>query len=149
MTAIQTPATPVASGNTAITQSETHQVIPPVTVIPPGSVLTQVGTVLALVVLFILGAAWLMRKLGFTQHVKNSRLLHVHGACQVGQRERVLIVEVANTWLVLGVTAHQITLLHVLAKSPEDADGKVTEVVKSTNFGQLLQKIIKNPEKSA
>ncbi len=148
MTSIHTPATLVASSNTAITQDETHQVIPSITLTPPGSVLTQVGTVLALVVLFILCAAWLMRKLGFTGGMKNSKLLHVVGNCQLGHRERVLIVEVADTWLVLGVTAHQVTLLHVLPVQA-DPNGKITQMTKSIDFNQLLQKIIKNPEKSA
>uniref|UniRef100_UPI0011A11D7B flagellar biosynthetic protein FliO n=1 Tax=Yersinia rohdei TaxID=29485 RepID=UPI0011A11D7B len=81
---------------------------------PAGSVLTQVGSVLGGILLLILCAAWLVRRLGFAPQARNNKLLNVRASCQVGQRERVVIVEVDNTWLVLGVTAQQVTQLHTL-----------------------------------
>lgn len=49
-------------------------------------------------------------------------LLRLRGGLMVGQRERVVIVEVEQTWLVVGVTASQMTLLHTLPKG-EVPDG--------------------------
>lgn len=43
-------------------------------------------------------------------------LLRLRGGLMVGQRERVIVVEVEQTWLVVGVTATQMTLLHTLPK---------------------------------
>lgn len=43
-------------------------------------------------------------------------LLRLRGGLMVGQRERVIIVEVEQTWLVVGVTATQMTLLHTLPR---------------------------------
>nr|WP_235801349.1 flagellar biosynthetic protein FliO [Yersinia pekkanenii] len=123
---------------------------------PAGSVLTQVGSVLGGILLLILCAAWLIRRLGFAPQARNNKLLNIKASCQVGQRERVVIVEVDNTWLVLGVTAQQVTQLHTLPRP--QVDEALTAVspdsAKSADFRQLLNnhlfnKKLKHPEKSA
>ncbi|WP_145501853.1 flagellar biosynthetic protein FliO [Yersinia similis] len=121
---------------------------------PAGGVLTQVGSALGGILLLILFVAWLVRRLGFAPQARNSKLLNVRASCQVGQRERVVIVEVDDTWLVLGVTAQQVTPLHTLARpvveAPRQADGmRSTSNAQAADFRQLLNKILKHPEKSA
>lgn len=120
----------------------------------PAGVLTQVGSALGGILLLILFVAWLVRRLGFAPQARNSKLLNVRASCQVGQRERVVIVEVDDTWLVLGVTAQQVTPLHTLARpvveAPRQADGiRSTSNAQAADFRQLLNKILKHPEKSA
>jgi flagellar protein FliO/FliZ len=124
----------------------------PAPVLPTGSVLTQVSTALGGVLLLILLAGWLFRKLGFAPQARNSKLLNVRASCQVGQRERVVIVEVDNTLLVLGVTAQQITPLHTFSAPP--AETATTADPQPVDFRQLMQnhlvqKMLKRPEKSA
>nr|WP_315710373.1 flagellar biosynthetic protein FliO [Brenneria ulupoensis] len=116
-------------------------------VISHSSALTQVSTVLGGIVLLILLIAWLAKKFGFAPQGKQNRMLKVLSSCPVGQRERVVIVEVENTWLVLGVTSQQITHLHTL---PANVAGEMLDSDKSvsTDFRQLLNNIIKRPEKS-
>lgn len=121
---------------------------------PAGGVLTQVGSALGGILLLILFVAWLVRRLGFAPQARNSKLLNVRASCQVGQRERVVIVEVDDTWLVLGVTAQQVTPLHTLARpvveALRQADGtRSTSNAQAADFRQLLNKILKHPEKSA
>lgn len=65
----------------------------------------------------------------------------------VGQRERVVVVEVDDTLLVLGVTAQQITLLHTLPAPPKDEGA--ADAATPADFRQLMQKVLKRPEKSA
>ena len=76
-----------------------------------------------LVLLFVLGliivAAWLMRRFSLLPTAAGRHLRVVSGI-MVGQRERVVIVEVQGQWLVLGVTAQNVNLLSSLPK-PEDA----------------------------
>ncbi|BES84348.1 hypothetical protein PEC302110_14450 [Pectobacterium araliae] len=109
--------------------------------------LTQVGSVLAGILLFILLIAWLARKLGFAPQTKQNKLLKVVSSCSVGQRERVVIVEVDDTWLVLGVTPQQITPLHTLPAQPTDNSSSVSDS-KPADFNQLLKRVLKRPEKS-
>ncbi|MCG8158128.1 flagellar biosynthetic protein FliO [Brenneria goodwinii] len=120
-----------------------------VAVEPPltnGALLTQIGSVLAGILLFILLIAWLMRKLGFAPTAKSNRLLKVVSACQVGQRERVVIVEVDENWLVLGVTAQNVNLLHQMPAQPQIlAENSQNN---TADFARLLQKVLKRPGKS-
>lgn len=75
-----------------------------------------------LVLLFVLGliivAAWLMRRFSLLPTAAGRHW--VVSGIMVGQRERVVIVEVQGQWLVLGVTAQNVNLLSSLPK-PEDA----------------------------
>lgn len=115
--------------------------------LPAGSVLTQVSTALGGILLLILLAGWLFRRLGFAPQARNNKLLNLRASCQVGQRERVVVIEVDNTLLVLGVTAQQITPLHTLPAAA--ADSTAAEATAPADFRQLMQKVLKRPEKSA
>lgn len=65
---------------------------------------------LAIVLVVIYGAATLFRRFSGTMGSVSS-CMKVVSALMVGQRERVIIVELEDEWLVLGVTAHSINLL--------------------------------------
>lgn len=151
-TAQQTSTTGFAASHPGIASKTQPTITTPA--VPAGGVLTQVGSALGGILLLILLAAWLVRRLGFAPQARKSKLLNVRASCQVGQRERVVIVEVDDTWLVLGVTAQQITPLHTLASPPieeprSSEDAAMTDQVKPADFRQLLNKILKHPEKSA
>ncbi|HYR25315.1 MAG TPA: flagellar biosynthetic protein FliO [Aquabacterium sp.] len=71
--------------------------------------------------LLILGGfvlvAWLVRR--WMPRGAQAGLVKVVGATSVGPRERVVVVEVDNTWLVLGVGGGQVRSLHTMSK-PQD-----------------------------
>ncbi len=73
--------------------------------------LLQAGLGLALVLALIFLCAWAVRRLGLHQF-GGERLLKVVSSVMVGQRERVVVVEIGNSWLVLGVAAGQVQALH-------------------------------------
>ncbi|GAA4348548.1 hypothetical protein GCM10023165_34480 [Variovorax defluvii] len=75
--------------------------------------LLQAGLGMVLVLGLIFLCAWLARRFGLPR-LGSSPLLKVLGSAMVGQRERVVVVEVGQTWLVLGVTASQVNALHTL-----------------------------------
>lgn len=129
---------------TAVPDQGTLQ--PAAPALPAGSVLTQVSTALGGILLLILLAGWLFRRLGFAPQARNSKLLNLRASCQVGQRERVVVIEVDNTLLVLGVTAQQITPLHTLPAPAQDSEAADAA---PADFRQLMQKVLKRPEKSA
>lgn len=156
---VTTPQTPVTGFAASHPGTATQQTAP---AMPAGSVLTQVGSVLGGILLLILFAAWLVRRCGFAPQARNNKLLNVRASCQVGQRERVVIVEVDNTWLVLGVTAQQVTPLHTLERPPVDEPSTAlsSDTGKPADFRQLLNSYLlnkkpllsknsKHPEKSA
>lgn len=75
--------------------------------------LLQAGFGMAVVVGLIFLCAWAARRFGL-QRLGGGQLVKVVSSAAVGQRERVVVVEVADTWLVLGVTPSQVNTLHTL-----------------------------------
>jgi len=102
--------------------------------------LAQVGVTLGAVLLLILFAAWLVRKLGLAPATKPSQRLKIQASCSVGQRERVVVVEVEGTWLVLGVTPQHITPLHTLPAPP--AEQQVQPAALAGDFRKRLRQAI-------
>ncbi len=114
----------------------------PQPVMSTGSMLTHVSSVLAVIVLLILLCGWVAKRTGFASRRSGSKTLTVSASCQLGSRERVVIVDTEDARLVLGVTQHQITHLHTLAK----ASGQLTESTETpvpANFRQMIQSFIK------
>ncbi len=70
---------------------------------------------LAAVIGLVFALAWLARRLGVPSQSQSPLLRHV-AALSVGARERVLIVQAGDQWLVLGVTATAIQTLHTLPR---------------------------------
>lgn len=88
------------------------------------SITTAVG-LLALLALLPMGIKWIQRRVGGNAAVSAHEASSVVSAVAVGPQQRVVTVEVGprgdRTWLVLGVTAQSITLLHSLAGLPDVA----------------------------
>lgn len=82
---------------------------------PGAGGLAQAVVGLALVLALIWGAAWLMRRLQPQARMGGSALKIV-AAQAVGQRERVVVVEVADHWLVVGVAQGSVNALATLPK---------------------------------
>lgn len=68
---------------------------------------------LVLIVLLLLALAWIVRRSGWLRG-PNQAGLKILAMRNLGTRATVAIVEVEDARLVLGVTAHQINLLHTL-----------------------------------
>ena len=75
--------------------------------------LLQAGLGLAVVIGLIFVLAWAARRLGL-QPSGHGKVLKVVSSILVGQRERVVVVEIGDAWLVLGVAAGQVRTLHTL-----------------------------------
>ncbi|TDQ89927.1 flagellar protein FliO/FliZ [Paraburkholderia silvatlantica] len=68
---------------------------------------------LALVIAVVFGCAWLARRLGLQGGPQNALVKTVGGA-SLGGKERVAVVEIGDTWLVLGAAPGNVRLLHTL-----------------------------------
>ena len=107
---------------------------------PPGPLMSllQVVVGLAIVLLAIVGVAWLFRRLSGGM-LPGSQRLRVVSGLMVGQRERVVIVELEGEWLVLGVTSQAVNLLTRLPR-PDDADD--VAAVPGEPFARWLKKAL-------
>jgi flagellar protein FliO/FliZ len=70
---------------------------------------------MAVVLAVIAAVAWLMKRIA-PRNYSNAGVLRVIAGTAVGQRERVVVVEIGATWLVLGVTPGSVTALHQLPR---------------------------------
>lgn len=122
--------------------AETAQKTPmpaPTSVIAAES-MTQMITGLALVLVIIIAIAWLLKRFSIlptttTEHIK------IVAMTSVGQRERIVIVDIGETRLVLGVAPGQVNKLHSMEKSSMDTVDKKS-AKKAALFSEKLDSSI-------
>ncbi|MES1956489.1 flagellar biosynthetic protein FliO [Salinisphaera hydrothermalis] len=106
----------------------------------PGNLIGRTSIALIAVIGVILVCAWALKRLGF-QRDRASQSLPIVASRSLGQRERVVVIEVEDEWLVLGVTPQNITALH-RRPAPADRDSPDTPHAAPTGarptFGQAL-----------
>lgn len=79
--------------------------------------LLKLALALGLIVLLIVLVLGLMRRLMLSGMPGGQQpLLRMRGGLMVGQRERVVVLEIEDTWLVVGITGTQMTLLHSMPR---------------------------------
>jgi flagellar protein FliO/FliZ len=87
---------------------------PPAAAVSSGSVLQVIlSLMLVLAAVFIVG--WILKRVNLPQQGAGNALKVISGVA-VGQRERIVLVEVNDTWLVVGVAPGQVSALHTLPK---------------------------------
>ncbi len=86
----------------------------------------QMGVGLVLVVLVILALAWVARRLGRGRAATIAGM-RVVGGFPIGTRERVVLVDVDDVRLVLGVAPGRVQTLHVLTRPDEGLDARQPE----------------------
>lgn len=89
---------------------------------------------LALVILLVLGLGWLFKKL--TLRLPGSRHMKVICTLPLGQRERILIIEIQGKQRVIGVTPQSINLLFEL-------ENPLPEEKLASDFHTQLQSFLK------
>lgn len=101
------------------------------------------------VLILIFSCSWMLKRFNINKFgMTNS--LSVSGVLPIGAKEKVVVVDIEGTRLVLGVTATNITKLHTLdAVDTSDVlpeEGKVPPV--SSDFSEKMKKIMKEGLKS-
>ncbi|HBB4103810.1 flagellar biosynthetic protein FliO [Escherichia coli] len=104
--------------------------------------LLQVSGALIAIIALILAAAWLVKRLGFAPKRTGVNGLKICASASLGARERVVVVDVEDARLVLGVTAGQINLLHKLPPSAP------TEEIPQPDFQSVMKNLLKRSGRS-
>lgn len=103
------------------------------------AVLGKTAAALALVIAIILICTALLKRWN-SHSARHGAHLRVVGSTAVGNRERIVIVEVEDTWLVVGVGGGRITKLHE-RPAPEERS-HVTSSLPSSHFARRLSKAL-------
>ena len=106
--------------------------------VPAISTATLLQTMLglALVIAFFLLAAYLLRRINGGRGFGSNGPLRIVGGLVIGPRERIVLVEIADSWIVVGLVPGQIRTLHTLPKGElgTGSDGQ-------RHFAQWLKQI--------
>ncbi|SDW17363.1 flagellar biosynthetic protein FliO [Nitrosomonas oligotropha] len=105
----------------AVAETGKPSYVPPSPVISTESTVQMIGALL-LVLAVIVGGTWLLKRFSLIPAAA-SGVVKVVAAAGVGQRERVVVVEIDQTWLVLGVAPGRVNKLHTMTKPGSDAPG--------------------------
>jgi len=114
---------------------------------PPAPIFTtenmlQIVSSLFLVLIVIGGLAWILKRFGIGT-ATSSGPIKVIATAGVGQRERVVLVEIENTRLVLGVAPGRVSVLHCLNKSSEELPSSQLSELTTHEFSGKLDQSIK------
>jgi flagellar protein FliO/FliZ len=98
---------------------------------------------LVLVVLIIFALAWLVKKFNLNQQSQNG-LIRIVAGMPIGTRDRILLLEVGEEQILLGLTPGRIEKLHTLSQKLEVVDGQPL----STSFADKLNRLMAERKKS-
>lgn len=101
--------------------------------------LVQMLLALTGILALLFACLWLLKKLTVHRGAA-AGLLRVVAATAVGTRERVVIVEIGSTWLVLGVAPGQVSALAEIPRQPMTEPPHETKIA---SIPQWLQQLIK------
>ena len=92
---------------------------------------------LALVIVLgtVTGCAWLARRWRFNAGA-GAGVIKIAGGATIGARERVIVLEIADTWIVAGISASGINALHTLPRPPQEPNP--THAIHAANTAQLI-----------
>ena len=91
---------------------------------------------LTLIIGILFFGAFALRKINDGKGFGNSGPLRVVGGLMIGPRERIVMIEVGESWIVIGVVPGQIITLHTLPKGELPAAQSGTKP-----FGQWLKQM--------
>ena len=112
-------------------------------VVPPSSpTANMLQVVLGLVVVLGLmaGAAWLLKRVSAARSPAG-HAIKIIGGVAVGNRERVMVVEVADQWIVVGVAPGSVNALATFPRQTLPVSNESAPAV-ATNFASWLKQTI-------
>jgi len=117
---------------------------PPAPAVSAAGSLLQVFIGLVAVLLLIAGTAWVAKRFGINRGGA-SNLVQVISSASVGTRERVVVVEVGESWLVVGVASGSVNALMTLPKGT--VQSSTVSAIGAPFAARLQQLIEKRREK--
>ena len=96
---------------------------------------------LILVLAAVAVVAWMMKRINMPQRGAAS-LLKVISGVAVGPRERVVLMEVNDTWLIVGVAPGQVSTLHTMPKGTLPSGAANLNTVPDGKFQIWLKQMV-------
>lgn len=108
-----------------------------------GGGLMQTTFALAFVIALLLGGAWVLKRFGPRSFGGGNNTVKLVGALSVGARERIIVVEVGEQWIVVGASPGRMNALATMARqeAPEVAPGS-QPMAAPANFADWIKHTI-------
>jgi flagellar protein FliO/FliZ len=140
------PAAAASPAQATITPASPHQATPqargPAATATgsPGSIASFLQVMFGLLVVLglLAGVLWALKRVGGGRLAAGSAV-KVIGGVSVGNRERVMVVEVADQWIVIGVAPGQVTTLASMPRQEQQAHDAVSG---APNFSAWLKQTV-------
>lgn len=145
--AATSPLAAPASPNARVVQAPAPAVIAPAPIgAPAAGSLMQTIFALVVVLAALAALAWFLKRFGPRQPTGQSNL-HIVGALNLGGRERIVVVEVGDQWIVVGASPGRINSLATMPRqeglAASAADAQLTpHATPATNFSDWLKQTI-------
>jgi flagellar protein FliO/FliZ len=92
---------------------------------------------LLLVVIVIFALAWLMKKFNLNQGAQNG-LIRIVAGLSIGTRDRIVLLQVGEEQILVGLTPGRIEKLHTLAQPLEAPQGEPASASFADKFNRLM-----------
>ncbi|HQT27438.1 MAG TPA: flagellar biosynthetic protein FliO [Burkholderiales bacterium] len=96
--------------------------------------------VLLVVLAMLFAVAWFLKRIAVSQKIPGGSIKVIAGAA-VGQRERVVLVEVGETWLVVGVAPGHVSALHTMPKIEISEESEPPQIPEK-KFSSWLKQVV-------
>jgi flagellar protein FliO/FliZ len=104
--------------------------------------LLQTVVALAFVLAILVGLAWALKRFG-PRNVTGGSTVKLVGALSVGTRERILVVEVGEQWIVVGASPGRMNALATMPRQEADATELARQqALPATNFSEWFKQTI-------
>ena len=108
--------------------------------------LLQTTLGLLFVVGLLLALVWLLKRMGIGNQQRRGGFYKVLATSALGPREKIVLVEIGDTWLVLGMTSNSINTLHSMPAGSIALDDLQNPAV---NFAKMLERVKAGKVKSS
>ena len=128
----------------AAVQPTMAMTLPPVPAAPAPSAtgsLMQTTLALLFVLALLVGLAWFLKRFGPKNFGGGSNTVHLVGALSVGARERILVVEVGEQWIVVGASPGRMNALATMPRQ-ESSEPLQTAALPTANFAEWFKQTI-------
>ena len=89
----------------------------------------------------LVGAAWLLKRYG-PKSITGGTAVRLVGALNVGARERILVVEVGEQWIVVGASPGRMNALATMPRQDAGDDMEPAPSLPGANFAEWFKQTI-------
>ncbi len=106
--------------------------------VDPKEQLIKTSLSLLLVLILLLGLLWFMKRMGFGTGKRMGGFYRVLATSALGPKDKLVLIEIGDSWLLLGITSSSINTLHTMPAGSLDLNSEHKNTAEQ--FAKLLNR---------